>query len=224
MTGKTVRFAQVDRAYSVASSEDTPSPAFSGSTLSSSPSPRTPPSLLPDSSYRSLPPKDFFPGSVAVHDILGPAMASRFNYDVSLDPAHTLYDSPLLTSRVLREAATSPPLPQIFVVSRYLPWKLSILPSSRSPGAFVTVGDVLGGLHCALRIKVTDKEYELSPQALVKEAFEKRWGRILPIDPQAAKVERSKGKKRIDFLMGQNRFNGLSTTDRPNELRLSVKR
>jgi hypothetical protein len=212
MSGKTVHWADQNKTYSYSSSS-TPSPASTSSTLSTSPGPLTPPPLSPS----AFPSKEV--GLVVLHIVLTSEMASQYHFDISKDPAQT--NSTVLTPQVLAEAATSPPLSEILLVSRYLPWRLEILPSSSKPDAFVTVSDVLGGLYCALRIAVKEGEFNSlaeTGQRKVKEAFKKRCA-----DKDAEEKEREKGMKRIDYMMGHHRFAGLSLTQLPHEFKVSAR-
>lgn len=64
-----------------------------------------------------------------------------------------------------------------------------------------------------MNIPVTSSEYQAlqSPQATAKvnEAYFHRCRSIM--DPTARKVEEARGVKRVDFLMGHNKFLGLSS-------------
>lgn len=219
MSSKRVRFAQ-DAGYT----ERTPSPTFSASSGSMSPGPLTPPTLQKDR-FKSLSPEVAhkpLPKSVSIHPILGGKLAAQTNVDISLDPAITHIKSRLLTPLVLAEPATSPPLGELFLLSKYLPWKIQILPSTNS---WVTVSDVLGGLYCALRLRVTAEEYNRTPskeKPFVDAAFEQRCEKTKQISSSTAKAERQKGRRRIDFMMGNHSFQGLSPTDKPDEWKVSA--
>jgi hypothetical protein len=229
---KTVRFAEENDTYSY---PPTPSPTSSESTLPSSSGPLTPPPLnhaLSPYSYTSLPgegraiPVDVAKSvAVRIHDVLALSRQPKIAFDVSYDPSTTILAS--LTPRVLAAAATTPPLPSLTILSTFLPWNINIRPASQKPGAFVTVADVLTGLYRGLRLPVTPVEFDHIPTIADKErvnrAYEHRYERINRNDTVGAYEERRKGVKRVDFLMGNHRFLGLSATVKaPDVWRLSV--
>jgi hypothetical protein len=87
-----------------------------------------------------------------------------------------------------------------------LPWLFNVLPNVRlSPGnSYVTVQDVLLAIHYHLRTAVKSAEYEAmskSRKGEIFRAFERRVGS----DP----VQRGKGLRRVDFLNGRLRAEGL---------------
>jgi hypothetical protein len=233
---KSVRFADETDTYSYPS---TPSPTYSTSTLPSSTGPITPPPPRPYS-YVPLPavgkavpvdraiPVDMAKTvAVRIHDVLALSRKPKITFDVSFDPSTTLLSSLALTPRVLAEAATTPPLASLTILSTFLPWNLNIRPASQKPGAFVTVADVLRGLYRSLRLPVTPAEFDHIPtvadRQLVSDAYEHRCERMNRKDPVGASEERSKGVKRVDFLMRNHRFLGLSATVKaPDVWRLSV--
>jgi hypothetical protein len=97
-------------------------------------------------------------------------------------------------------------LPSLALRVDGLPWLFAVFPDAgRSPGnAFVTVQDVLLAIYSHLRTGVKGDEYEAMSKARKAEifrAFESRVGR----DP----VQRGKGLRRIDFLGGRFRAQGL---------------
>jgi len=150
-------------------------------------------------------------------------------FDVSYDPAYTVSASPVLSSRVLAEPATTPALPCVTIVSELFPWRISIYPSSSKPGAFVTVADVLNGIYRGLRQQVRKEELEniSVPKpfiASVRQAFYSRCSRLArTVDPAAADSEARKGIRRIDFLLGNHMFAGLlPTSENPDVWKLAV--
>jgi hypothetical protein len=87
-----------------------------------------------------------------------------------------------------------------------LPWLFNVAPDvSLSPGnAYVTVQDVLIAIYFHLRTAVKGGEYDAmnkSRKAEIYQQFERRVGS----DP----VQRGKGLRRVDFLNGRFRAQGL---------------
>jgi len=87
-----------------------------------------------------------------------------------------------------------------------LPWLFNVTPDAGfSPGkSYVTVQDVLLSIHYHLRTAVKGPEYDAmskSRKAAIFREFERRVGS----DP----VQRGKGLRRIDFLNGRHRAQGL---------------
>lgn len=229
MPPKSVRFSDSNQTFPYIS---TPSPSFSISSLpDSSTGPATPPPGN-DSTARSSPyapfiylstrddnPDDDLPdGTVLIHKILGLSQSRPFKFDISVSPP-VLPSS--LTPLLLSSAATTPPLPSVRIVCTHLPWALDVLPDSPKPAAFVSVADLLTGLARALRLPVTEAEYtrELpDKRARIQRAFEERCAKSGNMQE-----ERRKGIKRVDFLVGDKFFVGLSRTDRgPDVWKLSV--
>ncbi len=89
----------------------------------------------------------------------------------------------------------------MILVSRYLPWRIHISPSS--------VKDVVVALYTALCTRVTDEEMNVVGCKDVMNTFAKRVERV-------GEEERRKGVRRVDFLLGYTRFVGIEpTTDEP---------
>jgi len=90
------------------------------------------------------------------------------------------------------------------------------LKSRKNP--YVSVLDVVHALYRGLRMAVHPVEYEALPTveatANVNEAFFSRCNKI--VDKKARQEEHAKGVKRVDFLMGRNRFLGLSKQSNRN--------
>ena len=179
------------------------SPAHSP-TLSPYPSPPHPrvytPSPIPQAhSLPYIPPAPLTPG-VYIHPTLA---APSLLYDMRSQPTHS---NPRLSPAVLSTPASCPPLPSLALRVGDLPWLFTVFPDARhSPGnAFVTVEDVLVAIYFHLRTAVKGDEYEAMSKARKKEifrAFESRVG----TDP----VQRGKGLRRVDFLGGRFRAQGL---------------
>lgn len=219
MTNKRVHFASTNLEY--APQSPTPSPTYSSSSLPSSSGPSTPPSAPPASSPNSCSPlvlgTEVLHPELAVHSLFAFAKPPPLDYDLSLPPSSVTTSKPkAISSTVLEEAATTPPLPCITLVCAALPWTIVIPASSKKPSPFVTVEDVFNTLHRALRLAVTPAEYENLPsrevQSKVDAAYMNRYERIGVKGCKAYEDEKIKGVKRIDFLLGKNRFFGLERT------------
>lgn len=228
-TVKSVRFAPVNDtiAYSP------PPPLVHGDSDVDSPPLRTPPQLP-----HSLPPSSSSPincefrrGSrsppaevLSIFTLLGPN-ARSLKYNVAIDPAVSSSTSRSLTQEMLDAAATKPPVEELYIVSKYLPWKIPIQPSQNGNG-YVSVSDVLRGLHFALRQRVTEEEFLDSTSATdgsrlrVDQAFHERAEALRRVDRAKAREET---RRRIDYLGDNLLFAGLSPTWRNNEWRLSVR-
>jgi len=80
--------------------------------------------------------------------------------------------------------------------------------------SFISVRDLLEAWYCFLRLPVLPSEYDALPSREMKDAvaiaFHTRCGRAP--SKEAAGEELRKGVKRVDFLIGRNRFMGLSST------------
>ncbi|KAK0436501.1 uncharacterized protein EV420DRAFT_238236 [Desarmillaria tabescens] len=181
------------------------SPTFSSfaSPLSSSPALPSPlpstssfhPPPTPDGLQNpiSLPPVEEVttPTTVGLHEYLCPL---HLNIDLSKDISPYIPEIP-------DEPATSPPLPgDMVLVSKYLPWRIHIAPSS--------VQDVVVALYTALRTRVTEEELKTTGGTGVTRAFANRVEGM-------GEEERQKGVRRVDFLLGYTRFIGVEATDEP---------
>ncbi|KAJ7590515.1 hypothetical protein C8J56DRAFT_535969 [Mycena floridula] len=128
--------------------------------------------------------------------------------------------SPQTIVHHLSDPATSPPLPSLEIISAFLPWRLRILPQRQS---YLTIGDVLSGIHYSLNLLVTKAEFDhesTDANRLITEAFV---ARCKLLDPQVQQREKSKGLKRVDFLQKNVSFLGLSPSSQgPSTLRLLV--
>ena len=208
MPAKQVRF--MDDNFVYPPSPSTPSSSYSMSPASSA-GVLTPPSLH----YTS--PLPFI--AVEINPILGCSphgytALPALSYDLTLPPSSaTTLSRQALPSHILSESATVPPQPHLTLLcSTHLPWPIVITASHPQVG--VTVGDVLHGLHGYLRLAVSEAEYRSLPspdaQAQVTLSFQARYKRIP--DRDGYEWEKSKGVKRIDFLMGRVRWTGLSSS------------
>jgi len=107
------------------------------------------------------------------------------------------------------------------VTCQGLPWPVDIHASSAS---YVTVGDVLQGIHRALRSHVSAKEWnESSPntQERVREAYYRRCKRTQ--NHKEWEDENRNGLRRIDWLGKTRMFAGLKAGRRDGEWVLCVR-
>ncbi|KAJ3742309.1 hypothetical protein DFH05DRAFT_202120 [Lentinula detonsa] len=133
-------------------------------------------------------------------------------YDLSTNPSII---KSFISADLLFEPATDPPVSSLIITCPHIHWEFSITPmtaSARKGGSHVSVLDVLHALYRGLRLAVHPLEYEAlpSPEAIanVNEAYYSRCHSIG--EANGRQEELAKGIKRIDFLMGRNRFLGLS--------------
>ena len=159
----------------------------------------TPSPVRQPQSLTFMPPAPLTPGLY-----LHPALAApSLWYDMRSQPSHS---NPRLPPAVLTSPASSPPLPSLALRVGDLPWLFTVFPDAgHSPGnAFVSVQDVVLGIYCHLRMAVKSDEYELmskSRKAEIFRAFESRVG--------TDQTQRKKGLRRVDFLSGRFRAQGL---------------
>jgi len=146
-----------------------------------------------------VPPPPLRPG---VH--LHPAIiAPNLQYDVRSLPTQS---NPHLSLAILAQPASSPPLPNLGLRVGDLPWLFSVTPDpDLSPGkAYVTVQNVVLAIHYHLRTAVKSSEYEAMSKSRKAEIF-REFERRVGSDP----VQRGKGLRRVDFLNGRHRAQGL---------------
>jgi hypothetical protein len=213
MPGKHVRFVDNNLVYSPAPT--TPSLTFSPFSPSSSAGLLTPPSPH----YSTLPLPVI---AVQIHPLLARVSSSPpLIYDLTLPPntaqctnTHAPSSSARLPlpSYALAEAATNPPQPHLTLSCTHLPWPIHVGP--QNPHVGVTVGDVLRCLSIELRRTATEAEYRALPtqaaQALATKSYQDRYRRHA--DRKIYELEKSKGLKRVDFLLGRVAWNGLSSS------------
>jgi hypothetical protein len=120
--------------------------------------------------------------------------------------SHPSHSNPRLSPGVLTTPASCPPLPSLALRVGDLPWLFTVGPDARhSPGnAFVTVEDVLLAIYGHLRTAVKGDEYEAMNKSRKREIFREFESRVGK-DP----VQRGKGLRRVDFLGGRYRTQGL---------------
>lgn len=234
MINKRVQFAPTNIVYSPIPS--TPSPCRSTSSLPSSPDIPTPPPELeysmgggyPRSPYPrqndEIYPDQIDPKSMQIHFLLAyaPYAEPALAYDLTLHP-DSLNDQ--VEFATFYEPATQPPMRSILIICPQLKqWDPIEVTAARSNGEYVTVVDVLTAIYDHLRSAVSHSEYATcTERQAVDAAWLARWIRIQDAELRAA--EKMKGVKRVDFLLGQNRFLGLSGTLRgPDIWELNVSR
>ncbi|KAF9070179.1 hypothetical protein BDP27DRAFT_1362883 [Rhodocollybia butyracea] len=150
---------------------------------------------------------------VRIHYILAfsPYQHPSLSYDLCVHPSLV---STYIAPDVLAESATDPPVQSLIVMCPHLHWEFPInpTPSKSRKDSYVSVHDVLHELYRGLRATVHPSEYEALPSveavANVNEAYYSRCNSI--VETKARLEEQAKGVKRVDFLMGRNRFLGLS--------------
>ncbi|KAJ6453741.1 hypothetical protein C8R45DRAFT_882318 [Mycena sanguinolenta] len=203
------------------------SPAGSSSTDSSWEILTPPP--LP---YARIPgPSPFFPKypqpsqpAGRAHSFIALSGTPLLNYDITLHPSTISTHYLGLSAAGFLESAVYPPQPSITLVTPHLPWAILVYPSN---GRYVTVGDTLSALHGALRVNVTAAEFDaLGTPALKRRvtlAYQRRYERLR--GHRGYKEEKRGGVKRVDFLIGFTRFQGISpvTTSRsPDVWQLNI--
>ena len=212
MQGKRVRFASTNQTQYLAPpnagrSSRSPSPA-------SSIGPLTPPTHtfpLPGPTPYAFPVASK-PRAAHLHMLLEYSSSPTIRYDFIDPPSAMTSRREGLSNRALSEPATSPPMQSLTLISPHLPWRITV--TARN-GSFVTVFDVFDTVHRSLRTQVSSSEFKLLPtredQDRASAAYQQRYRRIR--DPRAHDEEKRQGLRRIDFLMGQSNFRGLSQTD-----------
>ncbi|KAE9386970.1 hypothetical protein BT96DRAFT_948738 [Gymnopus androsaceus JB14] len=141
-----------------------------------------------------------------------PEPITRIHYLLAF-PSAAPYQLPPLTYD-LCSPATDPPVSSLTITCPYLHWEFPITPMTLASrkGPYVSVRDVIHALYRGLRMAVHPLEYEALPSVEtitnVNEAYFSRCNSI--VKKKARQEEQAKGVKRVDFLMGRNRFLGLS--------------
>ena len=119
--------------------------------------------------------------------------------------------------RSLSEPATHPPLPCLNISTHLLPYSIVVLPSQpHLPNSFVTVSDVLCTLYRALSMGVTHDELDQLPSDDVRSQVKAVYERRVHAHPDwwTRESEKRWGIRRIDLLLGQTRFMGLSVAEK----------
>lgn len=138
------------------------------------------------------------PWTIKVHELLRPTHPTHINIDLSTN-LHTYI--PTLSN----DPATQPRLPTLTLVSKYLPWRLHVIPK----GNYVTVRDLMASLYTSLRVPVTHEEMKQAKGGRsVQRAFDRR------IHGKGHEEAR-KGVRRVDFLLTNSVFVGITETQDP---------
>ncbi|KAF7348968.1 hypothetical protein MVEN_01417700 [Mycena venus] len=192
------------------------------SSTDSSLGPLTPPPLpyaglpgptpfAPQYSYHSAKP------SGRAHNLVAFSNTPLLNYDITLHPSNISTHFMGLSSAGFLEPAVYPPELSITLTTPHLPWSIVVPASNRR---YVTVGDVLNAVYSALRVNVTPAEYSaLGTQKLKGQAtaaYRRRYERLR--GHRGYTQEKQQGMKRVDFLMGYNKFQGISPTSRSSNV------
>ena len=158
-------------------------------------------------------------------------------WDVRYPPTYASHDRYRLSSSMLNQPATNPPVPVFRIVCGLLPhrsWSVEVVPRH---GRVVTVGDVLDALYSGLRHRVSGSEWaeaSRSHQARVAEAFYSRarttsymYSRGKGEKERAyyEEKEKSAGVRRVDWLVRSTVFVGLTpSVERAYTWTLTLKR
>ncbi|KAF7372535.1 hypothetical protein MVEN_00115700 [Mycena venus] len=182
----------------------TPSPTFSSTSL---PSPYGP--FTPSNAFNAYIPLNVGGQPITVHKVLGYSGPTPFLcFDVTLPPQN-VKPTINIPASVLVEPATNPGLPSLVLIHPRLGrWQITARPQQ---GKVVLVRDVLSAIYMSLRQQATAADFEALPEAMQSEAttaFSRRWMQM-PTD-ETKNVEKSKGLKRVDFLMSTVTFAGIS--------------
>lgn len=197
MPGKHVRFAQ-NNTYHPIPPRGQPTPGFTAP-------------VIPQSPYKMKP---IISGTnrIRLHALLAHSPHNFYptiDYDLLSRPSNVFINHPAFNVYTLLEPATNPPLPFMTIISPYLKWPFIIHATN---SRFVSISDVLSVLYHTLRVNITSSEFHSlrsqKDQRRVTAAYEDRYRHIR--DPRGREEEKRKGIKRVDFLMGQTRFMGLT--------------
>ncbi|KAF5378726.1 hypothetical protein D9615_006871 [Tricholomella constricta] len=209
---KRVQFAAVNASYSP--SPSTPSPTLSLSSLPSSSDPPTPPvnpapMFHPRSTFelKPSPLPSPPPDEMHIHFLLAfaPFGAPAVQYDITTPP--TLLLGSQVSLEAFHEPATEPPLPSLSIICPNL---LSPITVISGDVGYVTLSDVLHAIYHELRLPTNTAEYKSLLRDNTKDVDMAYYHRCRRSGDEARQLER--GIKRVDFLMGKNRFFGLSGT------------
>jgi hypothetical protein len=146
---------------------------------------------------------------VSINPILKFSHKPSLSFNVVFHPSTiiTLPERRSLSYLTLSQPATMPPLPCLHITSPFLPWSVTVLPSSHKPNKFVTVSDVLVTLHRTLGLTATWEEWQSLEEDL--KATHEHWVSA-HTDRRLRESGSCTGVRKVDFLMGRNRFLGLS--------------
>jgi len=195
---------------------NTPSPAYSQSSLPSSTGPFTPPTpnVLPPHAFSPvkkspvvphqnsphfIPATPTSPAPPSLHDLLANPQGARL--DIAFPP-HP--DRLHIHHAHLSMAATHPPVKVMKIVAPGLPWSITVEPTATS-SPFVTVLDVLHALYTSLHKPIKQAEFDAvshSHRDSISKAWHHRLDKI-PF-PSDVKAEKARGVRRMDFLLGRS--------------------
>ncbi|KAF8205863.1 hypothetical protein K438DRAFT_1817512 [Mycena galopus ATCC 62051] len=151
------------------------------------------------------------------HNLIAFSSTPLLNYNISLPPSSISTSYIGLSSAGFVDSAVYPPQPCITLVTPHLPWSI-VVPAFN--GSYVTVSDVLSAVHSALRVNVTPAEFAalgtLTLQRQVSTAYQRRYERLRGHRGYAQ--EKAQGVKRVDFLLGFTKFQGISPTSRASDV------
>ncbi|THU86052.1 hypothetical protein K435DRAFT_783020, partial [Dendrothele bispora CBS 962.96] len=147
------------------------------------------------------------------------------DFDVRFSPgaittsssAYASHSSPYghISSRILSEPAITPPVSSLNLSVPHMSphWRIIVTPAN---GVFVTLSDVFAAIYYTLRTPVTESEYRAirNPDDLkrVNKAYVERYRKVgeRARDRYVGEKEKMNGVRRVDFLAGQTRFEGIS--------------
>ncbi|KAF5349874.1 hypothetical protein D9758_014027 [Tetrapyrgos nigripes] len=136
-------------------------------------------------------------------------------FDVRLPPSTMTISSSstYIPQRTLSEPAISPPVASLTLSIPHLSphWRIFVTPSN---GVFITLRDVFDAVYYTLRTRITESEYRSirSPDDLkrVNRAYVDRYRKVGERDKYVGEAEKQGGVRRVDFLAGHTRFEGIS--------------
>ena len=150
---------------------------------------------------------------ISIHPLLRYSLEPVIQFDLHHHPSTITLPPGSRQQHSLSEPATHPSLPCLNVSTRLLPYSIVVLPSQpHLPHSFVTVYDVLRTLHRALSLCVDHDELHELPSPDVRSQVEAVYEHRVRAHPDGRTRESEKrwGIRRIDLLLGQTRFLGLS--------------
>jgi hypothetical protein len=119
-----------------------------------------------------------------------------------------------MSNPIFQQPAVIPPIASITLICEALPWEIIIHPK---PGAAVSVADVFQGLYRSLRRTILHEEYKIE---VAQRRFEV--DRALEVRRKCPGEDEEDVRRRVDFLMLQHRFLGLSPTGKAGVWKLHV--
>ncbi|KAJ7730616.1 hypothetical protein DFH07DRAFT_993016 [Mycena maculata] len=215
MPGRHVRFSSTNTFHSPPQAP--PLTSATSSSSASSLGPLTPPSTP----YSALPgPTPFAPRrsytdpsfvKSQAHSFIAFSNKPVLKYDVSMHPSTISTCHTGLSCAGFAEPAVYPPQAAISLLTPHLPWAIGV-PASN--GSYVTVFDVIDSIYRTLRVNTLPAEFNaLGSQKLMRKAaaaYTQRYERLR--GHRGYTEEKKQGVKRVDFLMGYTRLQGISPT------------